>query len=73
MILTERRTVRLLSPIVPGRQADRRLNKPLEQVPFPTAKAVIFDSGIEGLKLNNVVLVVPKKTRPEPVLVSEWF
>lgn len=61
LILTERRSVRFLSPTVPGHQADKRLAEPLEQVRFPQPKAVIADSGFEGLELKNATLVLPTK------------
>jgi hypothetical protein len=68
LVINEQRLVRFLSPTVPGSQADKRLAEPLGAVRFPRPKVVLADSGFEGLKLKNAVLVLPtKKPKGQPL------
>jgi hypothetical protein len=61
VIVTSQRIVEYLSPTAPGRQSDKRLAEPLEQVEFPTKSVVISDLGFQGLQLPNKALIHPTK------------
>jgi hypothetical protein len=53
--------IEYLSPTVPGRQSDKRLAEPLEQVTFPKHCVVLSDRGFQGLHLNDKALIHPVK------------
>jgi hypothetical protein len=61
VVVTSARIVEYLSPTTPGRQSDKRVAEPLEQVEFPKKFAVISDLGFQGLHLANKSLIHPVK------------
>ncbi len=61
VLVASARIVEYLSPTAPGRQSDKHVAEPLEQVEFPRKCVVISDLGFQGLQLNDKALIHPVK------------
>ncbi len=75
VVLTQDRQVRYLSPTAEGRQAEKPLAQPLEQTKLPANKAVITDTGFQGMNVHPSIMVQPEKKpkgQPRPERARRW-